>query len=193
MPRIHSVNRSMVYRPEIDGLRAIAVVSVMLFHAGFAWCSGGYVGVDIFFVISGYLITSIIINERENGRFSFVAFYERRVRRILPSLFTVLLACLLPAWLWMTPDQLVDFSKSLVAVNLFVPNVYFWQSDGYFSPAAETIPLIHAWSLGVEEQYYVVFPLLMAIVWRLGRLGMLATFFAISVFSRGQSDAHRET
>ena len=110
---------SLKYRSEIDGLRAIAVVPVILFHAGFQLFSGGFVGVDVFFVISGYLITSIIIAEKQAGAFSLAGFYERRARRILPALFFVVLACLPIAWLWMTPTDLMEFSKSLIAVSLF--------------------------------------------------------------------------
>ncbi|MBC7505776.1 MAG: acyltransferase, partial [Sandarakinorhabdus sp.] len=156
------------YRPEIDGLRALAVLPVMLFHAGFGVFSGGYVGVDVFFVISGYLITTIIAEERAAGRFSLVRFYERRARRILPALFLVMVVCLPFAWWWMLPVELADFGRSLVAVVLFVSNVLFWRTSGYFDLAAEAKPLLHTWSLGVEEQFYVVFPLVIALGWRFG-------------------------
>src|SRR3546814_6752878 len=109
----------MDYRREIDGLRAIAVVPVIFFHAGFSAFSGGFVGVDVFFVISGYLITSIILREREQGRFSLLTFYERSARRILPALFFVMLACLPYAWLWLRPRDLQDFSQRLVAITIF--------------------------------------------------------------------------
>jgi peptidoglycan/LPS O-acetylase OafA/YrhL len=156
----------MQYRREIDGLRALAVLPVLLFHAGFQSFGGGYVGVDIFFVISGYLITSIIINELHAGTFSIVKFYERRARRILPALFLVMLACLPFAWLWMSPTGLQEFSKSLVAVSLFLSNLLFWKEAGYFATANELKPLLHTWSLAVEEQYYVLFPLLLMLAWR---------------------------
>jgi peptidoglycan/LPS O-acetylase OafA/YrhL len=156
----------MQYRREIDGLRALAVLPVLLFHAGFQRFSGGYVGVDIFFVISGYLITSIIINELHAGTFSIVKFYERRARRILPALFLVMLACLPFAWLWMSPTGLESFSKSVVAVALFLSNILFWKEAGYFATANELKPLLHTWSLAVEEQYYVLFPLFLMLAWR---------------------------
>ncbi|WP_371347949.1 acyltransferase family protein [Ancylobacter sp. IITR112] len=160
----------MKYRSEIDGLRAVAVVPVILFHAGFSAFSGGYVGVDVFFVISGYLITVILLTEIEAGRFSIARFYERRARRILPALFVVMLACLPFAWLWMIPDQLSAFGASLVTVVFFVSNFLFWSEEGsYFAAAAELKPLLHTWSLAVEEQYYLFAPLTLALLWRFGR------------------------
>ncbi len=159
----------MEYRREIDGLRALAVVPVILFHAGFELFSGGYVGVDVFFVISGYLITTIIISEIQLGQFSFASFYERRARRILPAMFFVVLACLPFAWLWMFPDQFVDFAQSVVAVALFSSNILFWAESDYFAAAAELKPLLHTWSLAVEEQYYLFFPPLLIALSRLGK------------------------
>ena len=159
----------MKYRAEIDGLRALAVVPVILFHAGFELFSGGFVGVDVFFVISGYLITTIIIEDIENNCFSFVYFYERRVRRILPALFFVMLTCIPFAWMWMVPGQMKDFSQSLVAVSLFASNLLFWKESGYFSAAAEEKPLLHTWSLAIEEQYYVLFPIFLFLAWRFGK------------------------
>jgi peptidoglycan/LPS O-acetylase OafA/YrhL len=159
----------MKYRPEIDGLRALAVVPVILFHAGFSVFSGGYVGVDVFFVISGYLITSILISEFEEERFSISRFYERRARRILPALFVVMLACLPFAYMWMLPSQLKDFAQSLVAVVFFGSNILFWRESGYFAADAEIKPLLHTWSLAVEEQYYIVFPIFLLLAWRFGR------------------------
>lgn len=154
----------MQYRPEIDGLRAIAVISVIFYHAGFKLFSGGYIGVDVFFVISGYLITTIIHNEIQDNTFSIANFYERRVRRILPALFFVILACIPLAWLWLLPGEYKDFSLSIVAVSLFSSNILFWMESGYFSPAADLKPLLHTWSLGVEEQFYVFFPLLLLLL-----------------------------
>jgi peptidoglycan/LPS O-acetylase OafA/YrhL len=159
----------MDYRREVDGLRAVAVLAVMFFHAGFAQVSGGFVGVDVFFVISGYLITSLIQSERAQGRFSLAGFYERRARRILPALFCVLGACVPFAWLWLLPDQLKDFSNSLVRVLVFLSNVYFARDTGYFAAPAEEKPLLHTWSLAVEEQYYLAFPLLLALLARFGK------------------------
>lgn len=165
----------MVHRPEIDGLRALAVLPVILFHAGFGLFGGGYVGVDVFFVISGFLITSIIVAEQRAGRFSIVRFYERRARRILPALFVVMLVCLPAAWFWMLPQEAAAFGRSLLAVSVFLSNLLFWRTSGYFDLAADEKPLLHTWSLGVEEQFYIVFPLLVAMCWRLGvrRLGLL--------------------
>lgn len=159
----------MNYRPEIDGLRAIAVLPVIFFHAGFSIFKGGYVGVDIFFVISGFLITSILVEELDTGRFSILGFYERRARRILPALFLVLLVCIPFAYSLLLPNQLKDFSQSLIAVSLFVSNILFWQESGYFEPAAEEKPLLHTWSLAVEEQYYIVFPIFLLVFWTTGK------------------------
>jgi peptidoglycan/LPS O-acetylase OafA/YrhL len=159
----------MIYRREVDGLRALAVVPVILFHAGFAKFSGGFIGVDIFFVISGYLITTIIISDLENGKFSIVDFYERRARRILPALFVVMLVCVPFAWYWLLPSEMQDFSESLGMVSLFVSNFLFWLESGYFEKAAELKPLLHTWSLAVEEQFYVLFPLFLMSVWYLGK------------------------
>ena len=174
---------SMAYRSEIDGLRAIAVLSVMFFHARFGWFSGGFVGVDIFFVISGYLITSIIISEQQAKCFSLISFYERRARRILPALFLVLFACLPFAWLWMEPSDLKRFSVSLSAVSLFASNFVFWKESGYFAAAAELKPLLHTWSLAIEEQYYVLFPALIMVFWPLGLRWMISLFAIVATAS----------
>ena len=174
----------MKYRAEIDGLRALAILPVILYHAGFKVFSGGYVGVDIFFVISGYLITSIILIELEGGTFSLMNFYERRARRILPALFVVMLACLPFAWFWLLPEAIKAFSESLVSVPIFSSNILFWRTSGYFDMATELKPLIHTWSLAVEEQYYVFFPLFLMLMWKLGRgwiLGLLIIIFSISL------------
>lgn len=156
------------YRAEIDGMRALAVLPVIFFHAGFESFSGGFVGVDVFFVISGYLITTIIVSELLEDRFSLVNFYERRARRILPALFFVMAACLPFAWLWLNPGDLKDFGQSLLAVSTFSSNFLFWRESGYFDTAAELKPLLHTWSLAVEEQYYILFPVFMLIAWRFG-------------------------
>ena len=148
------------YRKEIDGLRAIAVLSILLFHAGFSKFSGGYVGVDVFFVISGYLISTIIFEQKTKGTFSFANFYVRRARRILPALFLVLLACLPFAWFWLLPKDMIEFAQSLLAVIFLGSNIFFWSDSGYFSTASEFRPLLHAWSLSLEEQFYLFFPLL---------------------------------
>jgi peptidoglycan/LPS O-acetylase OafA/YrhL len=156
------------YRREIDGLRAVAVLAVILFHAGFERFSGGYVGVDVFFVISGYLITSIILAETSAGTFTLAAFYERRARRLLPALFLVLLVCMPLAWALLLPKDLKAFGQALLSVGLFASNFFFHGGEGYFAADAELNPLLHTWSLAVEEQYYLVYPVLLLLALRLG-------------------------
>jgi peptidoglycan/LPS O-acetylase OafA/YrhL len=173
----------MRYRPEIDGLRAIAVLPVIFFHAGWSLFQGGYVGVDIFFVISGYLITSIIAEDLAQKKFSIQHFYERRARRILPALFFVMLCCLPFAWQWMTPHQLKSFAQSLVAVSGFSSNILFFLTSGYFDSASELKPLLHTWSLAVEEQYYMVFPLLLMAIWRFKHNKVLVLLSGLFVLS----------
>jgi len=173
----------MDYRREIDGLRALAVLPVILFHAGFERFSGGFVGVDVFFVISGYLITTIILAELEQGKFSIVNFYERRARRILPALFLVMLVCIPFAWFWLLPNDMKDFSQSLVAVSVFASNILFWHESDYFDTAAELKPLLHTWSLAVEEQYYVLFPLFLMLFWKLGKRWITVTLGLVFVAS----------
>ena len=178
----------MKYRAEIDGLRALAVLPVILFHAGFEWFSGGFVGVDVFFVISGYLITTIIISEMAEGKFSIVNFYERRARRILPALFFVMIACLPFAWLLLTPYDLKDFGQSLVGVSTFSSNILFWLESGYFDTAAELKPLLHTWSLAVEEQYYILFPIFLMLTWRLGIKWVLILLSIVFLISLGLAE-----
>ncbi|MGL4603794.1 MAG: acyltransferase family protein [Iodobacter sp.] len=173
----------MKYRREIDGLRALAVLPVILFHAGFETFSGGFVGVDIFFVISGYLITTIILSELEQDKFSIVNFYERRARRILPVLFLVMLVCIPFAWLYLLPGDMKDFSQSLVAVSVSASNILFWRESGYFDTAAELKPLLHTWSLAVEEQYYFLFPLFLMLFWKLGKRWIVVTLGLLFVIS----------
>ncbi len=162
------MKKKVFHRQEIDGLRALAVLPVILFHAGFSVFSGGYVGVDVFFVISGYLITFILLREMAAGRFSIIDFYERRARRILPALFVVLIVTTILALLLMMPEQLKHYSRNLLATSLFFPNIRFTFKTDYFDPAAEQNPLLHMWSLGVEEQFYLVFPLIVIALWRFG-------------------------
>jgi peptidoglycan/LPS O-acetylase OafA/YrhL len=165
------------HRPEIDGLRAVAVLPVLLVHAGFRLFSGGYVGVDVFFVISGFLITGILDREVGERRFSFLRFYERRARRILPALFLVLAASIPFAWVLMLPHDLSRFGASLGAVTAFLSNVYFALQNGYFEPENAFKPLVHTWSLGVEEQFYIFYPLLL---WALYRLPRRVTLIVLS-------------
>jgi peptidoglycan/LPS O-acetylase OafA/YrhL len=149
------------YRPEIDGLRSLAIIPVLLFHAGFKFFSGGYIGVDIFFVISGYLITGIILNEINENKFSLVHFYERRARRILPILLFIIIFSTLFSWFFLNIYALRSFGESLIGVATFSSNFYFWLKSGYFSESTELMPLMHTWSLSVEEQFYLIFPILM--------------------------------
>jgi peptidoglycan/LPS O-acetylase OafA/YrhL len=175
----------MKYRREIDGLRALAIVPVIMYHAGFQAFGGGFVGVDVFFVISGYLITSLIVAERQAGTFSLLDFYERRARRILPALVVVVLACIPFAWQLLTPRAMKDFSESVVAVSTFSSNIFFLRKSGYFDISSELQPLIHTWSLAVEEQYYAIFPLYVLVVWRFGtkRLTQLTATAAVASFA----------
>ncbi len=168
----------MKYRPEIDGLRTIAVLPVILFHGGVPGFGGGYVGVDVFFVISGFLITGIIAEDLARGRFSLIDFYERRARRILPALFVVIAACIPFAWAWLVPGDFVDFAQSVLSTVSFWSNILFWRESGYFGTAAEMKPLLHTWSLSVEEQFYVFFPL---ILWGLWRFGLRITYVVLAL------------
>jgi len=154
----------MQYRPEIDGLRALAVLMVICFHAKSYFFNGGFVGVDVFFVISGYLITSILIKEIDQGHFSLIKFYERRARRILPALFFVATISIPLAWIFMTPADMLNFSKSLIAIPTFLSNIFFLKHSGYFDLNSELKPLIHTWSLAIEEQFYIVFPLFLFLI-----------------------------
>lgn len=171
------------YRPEIDGLRAVAVLIVILFHAGFELFSGGFVGVDVFFVISGYLITTIILAHKANKTFSIFDFYERRAIRILPAFFFITTICILAAYLWLLPNDMKDFSKSLIAASVFSSNIHFFRQSGYFDNAAELKPLIHTWSLAVEEQYYIIFPLLLLVIWRFAKQWTIAALTLLTVLS----------
>ena len=161
------------YRPEIDGLRALAVIAVILYHAqitlfGYDPFKGGFIGVDIFFVISGYLITSIILKELvSTGNFSFKNFYERRIRRILPALLFVMLASLFFAWKYLLPGSFIDFSKSILYSLGFSSNFYFHFSGlEYNSEDGLLKPFLHTWSLSVEEQYYIIFPIIFLITFK---------------------------
>lgn len=171
------------YRSEIDGLRAIAVVSVLLFHAGFSFVPGGFVGVDVFFVISGYLITSMIVKEMDDGKFSFANFYERRARRLLPPLIPVFIA----AWIFsffLFNDQLFsDFCRSVYAALGFVSNWFFLSEVSYFDGPGELTPLLHIWSLSVEEQFYFVFPLLLLTACKLNRKRLLSISIFLALMS----------
>jgi peptidoglycan/LPS O-acetylase OafA/YrhL len=154
------------YRADVDGLRAVAILPVILYHAGLG-CTGGFVGVDVFFVISGFLITSLILKEIGENNFSLVMFWERRIRRIFPALFAVVLATIVAGWFLYFPDDFNLLGKSALAQAILMSNVFFWRQTGYFAPGIDTKPLLHTWSLAVEEQFYVLFPLLLIfLAWR---------------------------
>lgn len=176
------------YRPEVDGLRALAVVPVLIFHlgievAGSRVLPGGFLGVDVFFVISGYLITGIILAELSAGRFSLPGFWERRARRILPALLLVVGVTIPAAYFMMTPDQMINYSQSLVAVVSFSSNLLFWKESGYFDTTTELKPLLHTWSLAVEEQFYLLFPLVLWLVWRVARDRLLFLLIGLAGIS----------
>jgi peptidoglycan/LPS O-acetylase OafA/YrhL len=166
------------YRADIDGLRAVAVLSVVFFHLSREGLRGGYLGVDMFFVLSGYLITAIIWREMQEGQFSIVRFYDRRIRRIMPALLLLLFVATPGALILLLPSDLVGYSRSLLATLIFSANIYFWRDADYFSQAAEQKPLLHIWSLGVEEQFYMAFPIVLLWVarwWPRHTLSAIAT------------------
>src|ERR1700731_5232124 len=170
------------YRPDIDGLRAIAVMLVMNFHAFPEAMPGGFIGVDIFFVISGFLITGIIARELEQKRFSLLAFYQRRIRRIFPALIVVLCTTLVLGWLWMLPAAYAQLSADVFASSAFFANIPLLLQSGYFDIESAKKPLLHLWSLGIEEQFYLFWPLILILAARL-RLSILAAAFVVGVAS----------
>lgn len=163
----HEPNSHLSYRPDIDGLRAFAVLSVVLFHAFPSLLSGGFVGVDVFFVISGFLISGIMFKSLQAGNFSFSDFYARRVKRIFPALIVVLAASFAFAWFVLFNDELKQLGKHLLRAAAFLSNFILWHESGYFDNAAETKPLLHLWSLAIEEQFYIIWPLIVWALWRL--------------------------
>jgi peptidoglycan/LPS O-acetylase OafA/YrhL len=181
-PREKTTGLASHYRPDIDGLRAVAVLSVVIFHAFPSVLRSGFVGVDIFFVISGFLITSIILNGLDDERFSFATFYARRIRRIFPALLVVLVACIVAGWFFLMSDEYRLLGKHVVAGAGFVSNLELWREANYFDPAADTKILLHLWSLGIEEQYYLVWPALLWAAWR-SRLNLVTLFVVAYVCS----------
>ena len=149
----------MTYRPDVDGLRALAVLAVVGFHAFPGAVPGGFVGVDVFFVISGFLITGIMLDASAAGRFSLLEFYARRIRRIFPALIVVLAACYAVGWWWLFEDRFAQLGKHVAGGAGIASNFILWQEAGYFDASGETKPLLHLWSLGIEEQFYLAWPL----------------------------------
>lgn len=179
--------KGLGYRPDIDGLRAIAVGAVIGFHAFPHRISGGFVGVDIFFVISGFLISSIILKSAAAGNFSVIDFYSRRIKRIFPALIVMLASCLLVGWVLLFPDELKQLGKHAFSANFFVLNFVLWSEAGYFDNASELKPLLHLWSLSIEEQFYTLWPLVLVFFVKRGRpwifilaLTLLSFFLCVS-------------
>ena len=184
------------YRPEIDGLRAIAVFSVITYHARDTFLPGGFLGVDIFFVISGYLITSLILKELKlTNKFSFSNFYERRVRRIIPALLGMIILSTFISYITLLPDSFVDFSKSLISSIFSVSNFYFLYTGNLYGAESSLLkPLLHTWSLSVEEQFYILLPVTVFVIYKFFRKHLLTLIFSgilISlIFSQYISSAH---
>jgi peptidoglycan/LPS O-acetylase OafA/YrhL len=185
---------SLKYRGEIDGLRAIAILPVLLYHAGYGFIPGGYLGVDVFFVISGFLITTILVTEMESQEFSFLRFYERRARRLLPAVLTTILASMALAPFFMWPWQIADLANSALATLFFAANIFFFDQIGYFQPDAENYPLLHMWSLAIEEQYYVLFPVFLIALRALGlrQVWMSISIITVGILSFHLSDSYHE-
>ncbi len=181
------------YRPEVDGLRAVAVLIVVFYHAGLGF-SGGFIGVDVFFVISGYLITSLILKDAQNGTFTLSNFWQRRIRRIVPAAVVLVLFTLVVGWFILLPDDFVGLGNSALSQTFFAANIYFWRTLDYFAVAADEKPLLHTWLLAVEEQFYLFFPVLLLVLFRFkglrSKAALLSIFlvgtavsFALSVWS----------
>ncbi len=180
------MSQSMTYRPEVDGLRAVAVLAVVLSHAGFEWMAGGYLGVDVFFVISGYLITSIVHRQVVEGRFSLHDFYDRRLRRILPALIAVCLVTSVASVIILPPTHLAMYGRNLASVFLFASNIQLSMTgQGYFAPGAAYQPLQHTWSLAVEEQFYLFFPIALFLIHRVAKARMPMLLFLGAAMSLG--------
>jgi peptidoglycan/LPS O-acetylase OafA/YrhL len=182
------------YRPDIDGLRAVAVSSVVIFHAFPAYLQGGFVGVDVFFVISGFLISTIIFENLAKGSFSFSEFYARRIKRIFPALCVVLVACYIAGWYLLLANEYQQLGKHITAGAGFISNFVLWNEAGYFDKSADTKPLLHLWSLGIEEQFYIVWPVLLWAAWKLKLNLMIVTiFFATLSFSYNMVEIGRDS
>lgn len=180
------------YRPDIDGLRAIAVLAVVAFHAFPSCVKGGFVGVDVFFVISGYLISTIVFDNLDKGTFSFAEFYARRVKRIFPALILVLASCFAFGWFVLLADEYKQLGKHIAAGAGFVSNIVLWNEAGYFDSSAEAKPLLHLWSLGIEEQFYIAWPLLLWLAWKCRfNLLMMAIVGVVASFVLNMKDVEQ--
>ncbi|RUM75584.1 MAG: acyltransferase, partial [Sulfurovum sp.] len=179
----------MRYRKDIDGLRAIAILSVLFYHLGFSFISGGFIGVDIFFVISGFLITQSIQNDLHNNIFTIKHFYIKRIRRIVPVLFVTTIVTMIVALFILPIEALKEFALSVTSVSFFGSNIFFWQHIDYFSVSAELKPLLHTWSLGIEEQFYIFFPLFMmwTATWRSKKVFIVTVLFSFLSFALSAS------
>ncbi len=176
-------SRGVAHRADIEGLRAVAVLGVLVFHLTPRLAPGGFIGVDVFFVISGFLITGIILRELGQHDFSFARFYARRMRRLLPAYFIMLLACFIAGFFLLLPQEFARFAVSSVFSNFYISNFYFMNFDGYFNPASETSPLLHTWSLSIEEQFYIAFPLVLLLIYRVTQnLTVPLLFMALASF-----------
>ena len=173
----------LAYRADVDGLRAIAVLAVVGFHASPETIPGGFIGVDVFFVISGFLISSLIVKRLNDGNFSFLEFYARRVRRIFPALTIVLLAILTLGWFTLLPTEFLSLGKHTMAAAAFAANILNYFEAGYFDAPASSKPLLHIWSLGVEEQFYFVFPALLLLAWRFRATTKVFALLGIASFA----------
>lgn len=175
------------YRPDIDGLRAIAVLFVIFYHAGLPM-SGGFIGVDVFFVISGYLITGIILKNIRQNTFSFRVFFARRICRLFPALQTVIASCLITGYFFQLPSSFKELAISTCYQQAFIANIFFWQNTGYFNGDAELKPLLHTWSLAIEEQFYLLFPVLLITTRNLGRKQIFTILLVIMILSLSLSE-----
>ena len=173
----------MIYRPDIDGLRAIAVSTVILFHFGVPGFSGGFIGVDVFFVLSGYLIGSMVFGQLHNNKFSFVNFYFRRIRRLFPAFVFVIVATILASYLLLLPREFREFGQSVFASTIYLSNILFYLESGYFDAASHLKPLLHTWSLSVEEQFYLIFPVLAWIVYKVNSKWLFPLFLVLTLLS----------
>jgi peptidoglycan/LPS O-acetylase OafA/YrhL len=182
-PAVPAAHQGHIYRRDIDGLRAIAIISVVAFHARLAFFGGGFIGVDVFLVISGYLIGSLVYREIRESRFSILRFYERRAKRILPALLTVLFVCNLIAFVLLSPLELTKYCKESFAAVFSISNIYYWRQPNYFNPGSIFKPLLMTWSLGIEEQFYLLFPLVLFLLHRFAKHRVAYWVASVSVLS----------